>query len=462
MKRSIRIVIALGALGIVIGAYLIVQALANQPADQPDVPVRETIQLLELNPDEITRIELSGYGEDLVLLRGEGGMEPDYPVEVEFRQASVNRIPSAFARLTADRIIEQEPEDRAQYGLDPPQATARYVTESASGTVFVGNPTPDRLGYYVMVEGDPAVYLAPSFSVAAFRLRMDDLRDRGLPLVAFEELTYLRLERTGRRPVEITLRSPLDQRRDPYLSEFSQFLMTEPYIRDRSVATDRLSTFVQGIGPFQIEDFVQDGELTVEDLAEYGLDEPRTELILADNETQVHYQFGSAAGNGTTYARLVDRPGVFTLPGTFAFPETDPFELVDKFAILPNIANVSELRIQAPGETYLATIERTGSEEEPEEAFFIDGSAVDEDPFRDFYQAVIGVLFDAEVTEQVERREEVVIDFLFTDGTSASVVYAPYDENFYAVFQGDIAEFLVSRRQVQRMLQSARDLAAGI
>ncbi len=458
-KRSVRIIIAIAAVAAMVAVYFLVRGLSSQEDDRTPGPIAERIRPIEVDQPDIVRIELEGRGSDLVLNRGEVGFAVEYPFDVAFRSASVDRVSAAFSRLVANRIVAEDPESPEEFGFEPAQATASYtLADGTHEAIEIGNETPNRTGYYIRVAGDPTVYVATDFYIEPFLLRADDLRDRSLPNIPIESVTYFLLDRLNDPTIEISRRSQIQTETDPFISEFSGLVMNQPYDRRRGVASDRFQELLQSLPQFSVDEFVAEEPA---DLAVYGLDPPRAELFLSNDEDSIHYLIGVESETGGRYVKQPDEPAVYTVQGSFEFVEAEAFTLMDKFALIPNIENVSAFRIEGPEDVYLGSIEREASdneEEDPQATYFLNGQQIPEDAFKDFYQVTIGLLFDAELREPVEFDPEVAISYEMTDGTTRSIQLVPYDENFYAVFQGDLAEFLVSRRQVRRVFNGAADL----
>ena len=94
-----------------------------------------------------------------------------------------------------------------------------------------------------------------------------------------------------------------------------------------------------------------------------------------------------------------------------------------------------------------------GSGDDLVETFAIDGAAIEDKPFRQLYQLIIGLLADAELpaTDQVamlEAAPEVRITYLMNSPPDSrmSAALVPYDRQFFAAIRDDTAEFMVFAR----------------
>jgi hypothetical protein len=218
---------------------------------------------------------------------------------------------------------------------------------------------------------------------------------------------------------------------------------------------------------FRIVRFVDDQP---EDLAAYGLANPRFELDVSDAAgSRLHLLFGDPAdGSGGLYAKRPNEPSVFVVNVDAETLSEDPFTFVSKFVLIVDIRNVRSFEVQdhEAGESFRARIERSPAEsdgEEPVETFYFEGVEAEDDPFRELYQSVIGLTFDAERpdaatgTPPPEERVLTVryqVEDLPTSELTAHL--SDYDRNFYAVYRNGVSEFLVAKAQVREMLEELR------
>lgn len=465
MKRWVRILIGVGVVAILVGAYFIVQDIQDRQREEQFEQARaEQIELLRLDPLNVDRIVLGGPDRELVILRDGESFELQLPYELNLTQGAVQRIVQAAARISARREIEADPQDLEQYGLGESAQTAEvHLSSGEARTIRVGSQSPTGSGYYAQVDNDGAVYLISGFTGSALTATLDSLRDRSFPQINKQNVARVTLA-TPARTIRIV---PVEEREGGILTSFTTHIMTDPFIRDRSVATDRLQTLLEEIPEFRISRFVADRP---EGLVQYGLDSPNRELYLADSDgNELHLLFGNETEEGEVYAKRPDMPTVFTIDASLDFfDDWSAFELTDKFVLIVNIANVTNFTVETGEVTYEGRIERTEveGEEEPRETYYFEGEEVEEEPFKQFYQEVIGITADAARPDPVSGNpapEDVALHIGYdltgvnTDRIAADFV--EYDTDFYAVFREGVSEMLVSKLRVERMLEAAARFA---
>jgi len=481
MRRSRNVLILVIALVILSGLYIY---LNNRPADNSQESAEEKVAISKCDKDDIVKMVLKSENGTLTFNKVEREVEEenkdgekekvikseweiDYPYPITLKQTAVDDIAYSFASLNAERVIEEEtPEDLEPYGLKEPQVVAEATLKDGSKKVlYLGNRTPAGT-YYLMAEGDPRVFEVWMNHGEHFSYTLADVRDKGLVEINTDELTYFKMQKKDSKPIEIKVNN--SQSDDEAQFGLGLWRMTQPYKEPMGVKGEEFQEVLNDISGLEIEDFIDDNP---QDLSQYGLDEPSAELLVKDNENTLHLYFGDEFGDGKIYFKTADSQAVYSMDkDDLSFMETKPFDLVDKFTYIVNIDNVDKIIVEGRGQTHTLTLERTtkkaekeGEEDEVITTYYVDGKEVEEDPFKDYYQALIGILADAENDKELEENPEVKTTFFLNIGSEREVHvnYVPYDDDFYAVFRSGKAEFLVHRDQVETMLDTLEALISG-
>jgi hypothetical protein len=240
------------------------------------------------------------------------------------------------------------------------------------------------------------------------------------------------------------------------VSSFSAYVLNSPYARPRGVDPEKFNEFLTPLQSLQIQDFIDDDPSSP---ASYGLDKPARLYLEAAGFT-LDLLLGNPAEGGTRYAKLAGSPGVFTVSGVDPIINTTPFTLVDKFALILSIDTVDRFEVSGDGRILMAEIQGKGDEA----VFTLDGKKTEDKPFRQFYQAVIGLLTDAEYSGEPSPNSQspaaggaVTIRYWLNTppGREAAISLIPYNRDFYVLSQNGTAEFLISRTQVRTLFSSA-------
>jgi hypothetical protein len=457
-KKTKTLIGAFSALVLLAGGYFGAQVWQKKKASSPSTGsstpfVSESVRLTEFNSAELVKIEIRGSDLILEKEKSEGGWEVTSSGGrgININQSAVSDKLWSISSLWAERTIEENPADLSQYGLDNPQGHT-IITDSAGkkAELFFGSLSPNRGSYYTQVAGDPKVYLVSTYSAASLLFTLDDLRDRSL-LPSFDPTSLRRftIERDG-KVIDLTAKG--EDANDFQISSFSSFILNySSYTHPRGASSDNFSKIQEALGSLTIAEFVDDNPAS---LAPYGLDKG-SRLYIEAPDAALDLRFGTGT-DGRLYAKFADTPGVFIVSGLEAVVNTNAFSLADKFILIFHIDTVKDFTVVREGRTLKAEIR--GTKDEPE--FYLDGRKCADKEFRAYYQAVIGLLVDAEYPGPQNRTSEgpeVTVTFNMKEpaGAQATATFIPYNRDFYSVTQQGATDFLLSRSQVQTMFDTA-------
>jgi hypothetical protein len=185
----------------------------------------------------------------------------------------------------------------------------------------------------------------------------------------------------------------------------------------------------------------------------YGLDKPGRIYVETPEET-LDILFGKSEF-GLCYAMVPGNYSVFTLEGLEPIISVSPFKLTDKFALIYNIDNVDSFTVSADGRVLEATVQGKGDEA----IFHLNGRRTADKEFRTFYQAVIGLLMDAEYSGAPADGQgtDVVVSYRMNTppGFRPSIRLIPYNRDFYILEKEGQREFLIARTQVRKIFEAA-------
>jgi hypothetical protein len=183
------------------------------------------------------------------------------------------------------------------------------------------------------------------------------------------------------------------------------------------------------------------------------LDRPGRLYVESSDET-LELLFGKSE-YGLRYAMFPGDNTIFTLEGFEPLASPSPFELMDKFALIYNIDSVDGFRVSADGRILEATVQGKGDEA----VFHLNGRRTADKEFRVFYQAVIGLLIDAELTGTPARGEgtDLVVEYRMNTppGLNPSIRLIPYNRDFYILEKEGASQFLIARTQARRIFDTA-------
>jgi hypothetical protein len=342
-------------------------------------------------------------------------------------------------------------------------------------TIRLGDETPTGNTFYLQVEGDPAVYTVWMNHGQHFHWRSADLRSKALlTTINAEEVTYYKARLRSGQTIEAIEKTAAESKQ--FQLGFGKFLMVKPYPAAHGVDAEKFQPMLDGIASIAIAEFVDD---TPTDLAAYGLARPWGELLVRDKAGTLHLLFGANRGSDKVCFRIAGEPAVYAVDSyKLEFMSTKAFDLVDRFLFIPSIDDVDRLEVTAGGATHVFTLARAtkkasetdaqgaaeeGAEDEVVVTYTGDGTELNEDWFKKFYQSVIALSAEGEVTRAVANAPVVKVRYVLNTGDrrDINVGLAPYDKIFYASFVDGIGGFALTKVQVDAMLAKMAKLLAG-
>lgn len=465
MKKSKNLLVLFGVMAVLISLYLFLKYRPQKNVTDLNVS-SEAITLVNLDNESIKQMALKSKNSTIKFVRNGGQWTSNLAFPI--KESEVNGLSYVFFGLRAEQVIDESPEDLEQYGLKDPAVIIEVTAtnENKPKTMYLGDLTPSGMSYYFRLHDDPAVYTIATYHGEKFLLTPADFRDNSLALINIEKINYFKLSRAGQPDLEIRLNAEN--------SEFAQYgigiwQMTKPYQEPMSVQTEKFQSILQTITSITNADkFIDDNPTN---LNRYGLANPRAEVLIKDNQSQFRLLIGDPMNDESFYCKKPDSKGVFTISSNnLFFIDTKAFELVEKFAYIVNIDNVDHIKISGLGSKHDLTITRkekkSSTEDSPEfeASYQIDGKKVKEQLFKNAYQSIIGLTVESECpTQPKSQTPELTITFALNKGAQQKVEinYVPYDYDFYAVFRGGKAEFLISKDQVKAMLRELKSTIEG-
>ena len=314
-----RILMTLAALALLVAALVWLNRPQERVYTGPVAAERQ--QLSDVDVDRIVAMSLrSRVGETVSLARDGAAWFVREPYAFRFDWPRLQELRESFARLFAERLVAEDPDDRAQFGLDPPQVVAAAQLEDGSELEFyLGSATPDGNAFYLSSLHDSAVFTVRAVHATRFSWTAEDIRDISLPELDASGINRI-WWRTGGGEVEIL--TAAEQPRYAHLA--GTRIMRVPY--EAAVAEEEFATLASRAASIAVVDRVADDAGS---LAELGLQPPLAELHARDLDGQLDLLIGRAEGDDT-YVSEVGSGIVYRVrTGQLLFLETDPFELTE-------------------------------------------------------------------------------------------------------------------------------------
>ncbi|MCL2527256.1 MAG: DUF4340 domain-containing protein [Defluviitaleaceae bacterium] len=441
----------------------------REPAPEEYVPAAppQVIRLVDRQEAEVTKIvfadddgthTLVPYIDDegQIQWRWEGA---DYVLHLPFASNKARASFNLFSNQIIHEDIHEVPDLRLEeFGFSRLVVTAHY-NDGTTKNLYMGGPTPDFVGYFMMVEGNPGLYVISRSNGDRLLQGLEDMLCTALPFWDAETADYVLLVERGRDPIEFS-------RVDHETIEGATFLqMIEPIPYREVHASGFQHHIIDDFGDFRISGLAS---LHPADLSPYGLDDPVVEFIYKAFHGEAHLLFGDVFFrdvNGTEtafiYVKFADRPHVFEAlyEPARALKNVNFLRFIDRFIALINIQDVGRIDITAPNGEFEVYINHD-DEDERDIAPTINGISVAEQPFRVAYRLLVGLGIDGEVEPFTPTAPPIyTVTHSLLEGDDVVLHFYAHDDNFLAVsVDGEEAWFVTGRVNVERFLTALVNL----
>lgn len=474
MKKPLKLLIALLALGVIVAGYLLVNHLVNdtEPADTGD---RQLTKYLTFDGD-IVSIDYTFDGVRIALTRSEDGSwhksdDDTFPVSADAADA----LAAALKSVTVLREIDPADADTALFGLDEaPLSIAATAEDGTTLSYAIGIANTALGGYYARYNQDATIYLIddtmpPEFMGGLYHIATLD----SYPQVSSVNVTQVQLEAGDRSRVLNYLEggSP-----DCYTPAYEWFDQTtgEPL---RSTGVTVLAGRITGL---EIGDCVNHAP-NLEALEAYGLVTPEMtcrlqyKLYGTDEDAEPTIEdftlsIGHATDDGvyvtwsgTSMIFLADAAAIDAIRAGFeedlAVRDVCAVALDDITAVELTTDNRT-VRIERTVKS-VETTNDSGETTTTETAVYtIDGLMTDGSSFESMMKTITGLQVEATAEHTWDTPPLLTVRFLrdrdaFGDMTLA---FYEYDVNFCRAEFNGRTDMLVSIRTVQSLVEQAAAL----
>jgi hypothetical protein len=464
MKKLLKIVLLIVLLGVLIGAYFYLSKNPTDKTDKDKSAESETIEILKLDESKMTKIILNNEKGSFSFIKKDNNWVYEEKQDLKLDQNMLNRLVQNFTSLTAEKSVEKEAKDLDKYGLKNSKNTVTsFLKDGSSYTLELGDKTPEGSSYYLKLKNKNDIYTVSESVGDSIKYSINDLRSKELPAIDTSDIKYIKIVNLKGETIEIKANEAQNDNEKQY--GINAFVMTKPYNNIHAVNSDKLNELNDSITKLSISDFISDSS---KELSKYGLDKPRLEILAKDGKNELHLYFGKDVDNNNVAFKIAGAPEIYAMSkDSMEALNLNPFDLIDKFVYLTNIDLVNQINIENGSQKDIITLSRTvkkaekeGEKDETLTTYKINGKEVSEEPFKNFYQKLIGLQVEAVNDKNLSEKPEVriVYNLNSTNKKTTIVSFVEYNNDFYAVFVDGKSEFLISKIQVQNMLDEFNKL----
>jgi hypothetical protein len=390
--RGLKSTIALLAVLVGLGAYI--YFVASKSEETGSKNERLFPGVVSDNIEELT--VKSESGDVTTLKKQDGKWTLTSPISTRGSDLDASGITSGLSGLELTRVVEDNPAEVKDYGLDAPRVEVTFKSNSGkpSGKLLIGTKTTTGGSLYARKDGDKRVVLIGDYNDSTFNKSTFDLRDKAIMTFDRSKVDSFDVALdNGKSAFEVDKKD-------------SDWMLVKPIAaRADNSASDGLVSSSESL---QMKSVVSSSP-GADDLRKYGLDKPASVVNLHLGSARASLAIGSAASDDTYYARDLSRPDVYTVQKAAGddFKKTaDDYRRKDMFDMRAFTANHIEItrsgktvafdKVKGTGENAADTWKRV--------------SPAGSDPDKDKFQTFVASLADIRATSFVDSKTKTGLD----------------------------------------------------
>ena len=250
----------------------------------------------EVSPENIEEVQIRTIdGETARAQRIDTSWQVTEPEKADADAAAVAAITSSLASLEVQRVVDENPGDVKQYGLEPARLEVAFREKDKKDfqRLLVGEKTPTGGDLYARTPGQNRVFLISSYLESTFNKKAFDLRDKAI----------LKFDRDKADVIEIAGATPMQ-----FSRQGTEWRMAKPIAARADYAA--VEGLVTRLGSAQMQAIVAP---EAANLRQYGLDNPSLRISVGTGSSRATLLVGTANPEGMPFAKDASRPAVFTI-----------------------------------------------------------------------------------------------------------------------------------------------------
>lgn len=331
LRSTIALVVVLGGLF----AYIYFVTW-KQPASETTSKQEKVFASIEADKIDELRIR-SESGDTTHVKKDKDGWKIVEPLTAAAQDSEISGLTSGLSMLEIDRVIDNNPANLKDYGLDSPRIEIAFKTASDKDyrRLVIGAKSPTGGNLFAQRNNDKRVFLIPAYQETTFNRSTFDLRDKTLVKVDRDKVDRITID-AGAKPLQ-------------FAKDGMDWNIAKPVQAPADyAAVEGLIGRVQGA---QMKSIVSDNP-TPADLKKYGLDKPAITASLNLGSATATLLIGGKAEDGSVYARDASKPLVATIDSAIADDlkkDASDYRRKDLFAF--RAYNLDRLEVSRNGQT---------------------------------------------------------------------------------------------------------------
>jgi hypothetical protein len=251
--------------------------------------------------DAIEEVQIkAASGETARAAKASDGWQLVEPAKMEADASELSAVTSNLTSLEIQRVVEENANDLARYGLNPPRVDVgfRLKGEKDFRHLLIGDKTPTGSDLYAKLQNDKKVFLVSSYLDGTFNRTPFDLQDKSI----------LEFDREKADSVELVTADGSVQ----LVKSGNDWKVAKPIAARGEYGA--IEGVVTRLSSGQMQRIVDPAPA---DLKPFGLDKPSATATVSTGSSRATIMLGNTDG-GSVYAKDASRPMVFAVEESLA------------------------------------------------------------------------------------------------------------------------------------------------
>src|SRR6202047_2086904 len=196
--RGLRSTIALLVVLVGLGAYVYFVTWKKSPEDSG--PKKEKV-FAAGEPDKLEELKVKSESGDVTSLKKVSGTwQIVAPLSAPAAESEISGLTSALGQMEIVRVIDENPTDLKEYGLDAPRIEVEFKSGDGkpSGRILLGSKTPTGGNLYAKRNDEKRVFLVADFQDSSLNKSTFNLRDKTLIKIARDKVDGVAVNVSGK------------------------------------------------------------------------------------------------------------------------------------------------------------------------------------------------------------------------------------------------------------------------
>lgn len=285
-KKGKGLVLAVLILIILLALYFVIDRVQKESEKESETEETEIKLPVSVTKEELSRVTVKNQETTMTFEKSDDAWiykeDGDFPVDETALETKLNKLTS----LSVDRMLES-PEDLSEYGLDEPALEITVMkTDGTSFTLHIGDKNSSTNDYYMKVDDGADVYTVAGSSISAFEMEPYDVAlSDGFPTIDSDSIRSIDVDKED-ESIEFA----------PDESGVS-WKMKAGEENEEAVSSTAMEDITGAVTGLTYNDFV---DYKGDDLARYGLDDPKAVITVVTEETEAGTESEEAAEEAAT------------------------------------------------------------------------------------------------------------------------------------------------------------------